>query len=1043
VIKIFKIILLLCPLLFFCRTSFPQELDEAKLDFYKSSKEFVNEINSIVEGQKNLKKMEIQEEFEGNAENIEILEESNRKQSIKSFEKYLKEYPNSDYVPDVLYRLGKLYFEEAAQKMIKDAESYEKEYQKFLRGEAQVLPPETNIDYSAVEKVLIQLVDKYKDYRFRDDALYILGYSYFEEGQMEKAVYYFQKVINEFPNSSKLPEIYTRLGENSFDSNQFNKAIYYYSRALEYPDSVYYENVLYKLGWIYYSRGQINEASDFFVTLIDNNEKKHGANYASTFNTEAKNYIAVGFSESKNGVKDAYTFFRNIGGRHYEYEIMSKICELYIMADKTKDVKASINFVLLKYPYEPENPVLQDKLINDLKKYAKYSNTSEELDKMIKLFGEGSVWREKNKDNSNAIITADSLIVKQIISAALLHQEKGDRTGNRSEYIAAAKLYYDFLKRRTGDPLVIGVRYNYAQVLFSLGNYVGALNEYMAVQQNSTEEQYREKSSFGVVISWQAKVKATDPKYHTKGLKPMLDSKGNLSPANQLSSDENSFILAIKKYENINSSSKRIDEVWYMESEVYFRNNMFDEAIVGYKNIIDKYPNSKFYTDAVGNLIALYDYRKDYKEVQYWSNKLLLSKNISSSSYSPKEIKSLITVAAFKSAQKLESEGKNIEAADEYARLARQYPKSEYSDAALYNAGVTYEKLGMNKEATLAYGTILSKYPKSKQTVDTMFRLAVSYEQNLDFDKAVLSYEAITKKYPNSKFTPDCYYNAYRIRRSKYEYMKAASNLLAYSYTRKNPKERASATMQAGWLYEQSDKDEKALNVYSSYIANNKTDLDGVMESYIRKGKIFEKMEKYNLAYDSYKSATLAFNASGKPSKGTAYNLNAEARFRVLGKTFYEYSSVKVEKYDNAKVKLSYDKKEKMLKSLTDQYLVIVELGVTEWSLASLYMIGVSFEKFADFLYAIPYPKEINTEELKKEYSDQIKTQVLPFENKAVEYYEKTISESSRLKTVNIWTKYSQGRLSKFSEDKNTKQSEELYVNSPSMDIVDYGFVGQ
>ena len=106
-------------------------------------------------------------------------------------------------------------------------------------------------------------------------------------------------------------------------------------------------------------------------------------------------------------------------------------------------------------------------------------------------------------------------------------------------------------------------------------------------------------------------------------------------------------------------------------------------------------------------------------------------------------------------------------------------------------------------------------------------------------------------------------------------------------------------------------------------------------------------------------------------------------------------------------------------------------------------MIGISFEKFAEFLYAIPYPKEINTENLKTEYSNQIKTQTLPFEDKAVEYYEKTIAESSRLKTVNVWTKYSQNRLSRFSEDKNIKQSEELYVNSPSMDMVDYGFVGQ
>lgn len=1036
-----RTILMFICILPFC--VFAQEMKEAKADLYKSSKEFVNEIDSIIARQRTIKKMELEEELEGKVENIEVLEGSNRKLSIKSFEKYLNDYPNSQYVPDVLYRLGTLYFEEASQKLIRETESYEKEYQKFIRGEAQVLPPEPNIDYSSTIRVLNTLVEKHKDYRFRDDALYLLGYSYFEEGQMDKAVKIFSQIVDEFPRSDRLPEIYTRLGENYFDLDNFDKAVYYYSRVLEYPDSVYYENVLYKLGWIYYSRGNINEAADFFVTLIDNNERKYGQEYTSTFKTEAKNYIAIGFSERDNGIKEAHSFFRNIGGRHYEYEIMSKMCDLYIRSDRVKESKDSVAFVLSKYPYHPDNPVLQDKLINDLRRFDNYSGMNQEREKMISLFGEGSVWREKNKDNPKAIITADSLIEKQLISVALYHQERGDRTGKRSEYITAARLYYDFLKKYPSDPLMVGARYNYAQVLFNLGDYDGAINEYTAVQRYTTEEQYREKSSFGVVASFQAKLKIKDTKYHVKELRPLFKDKGEVLPPQKMSPDEGAFISAVKKYEELNPSGRRLDEVYYMGAEVYFRNNMFDEAISEYKKVVDRYPDSRFYGDSIRNLIALYNYKKDYKEVEYWSNKLLTSKKVSSSSYDSKEIKSLITGSVFKSAQRLESEGKDIAAADEYVRLARQYPRSEYSDAALYNAGVIYEKAGRYKDASSIYNIMLNRYPRSKYAVDAMFRLAISYEQDLNFTKAVYYYDLITKKYPASKYSPDSHYNAYRIRRANYEYERAASHLLAYSTTRKSLREKADAVMQAAWLYEKNGKPKKAMDLYSSYAAKNRTDLDGCMEAYVEMGKLLEKANKADQAIDSYKKAISMFKSSGSPAGTSAANYNSEAVFRSMNKGFYDYSSVKVGKYEYTSVKTSYDKKEKMLDELTNSYLNIVKMGTPEWSLASLYMIGLSFEKFSEFLYSIPKPAEINTEELRREYNEQIKVQATPYDEKAVEYYEKVLAESARLKTVNVWTSYAEDRLSDLRPDSYSRNKQEIYVNSPSVDIVDYGFVGQ
>jgi len=1019
------------------------EIKDTRVDFYKGAQEFINEIDSIILNKQYLKKLELDERYEGKVENIEMLEEANRTVGIKAFEQYLVDYPESEYVPDVLYRLGKLYFEESSQKLIKDTESYEKEYKRFVRGEIQVLPPEPAVDYSKATKHLSKLVKDFINYRFRGEALYLLGYCYFEEGQVDKSVEVFNQLIREFPKSDKLAEVYTRLGEHYFDADDFDKAVYYYTHVLEYPDSAYYENVLYKLAWVYYHRSKIIEAADYFVTLIDHNEKQFGENYVGSFKNESKNYIAIGFADSVEGISGAYSFFRRIGGRHYEYEVMTKICDLYLSSERMPDAIASIAFVMKNYPYNPDNPTLQDKLISHFRRDEKMELVNKEREKMVTLFGENSEWRKKNRENTSAIINAEQLIEKQLVSVAYYHQDRGDKNKDKKEYIKAAKLYYDFLKSRPSDIMAVGARFNYAQVLFNLGDYKGSANEYKAVREYTGDIGYKEKSGFGLVSSLQNWIKATDPKYTSKEIQPLLSGKKELLPAKNLNKLESELVDACDKYIEINSTGKRTAYVMYVKAEVLFRNNHLAEARAVYEKIIDDYPNNKIAIDSMKNLISTYNYDKNYDEVKKWGNRLLATKNFEDKG-DIKEIKGLVTGSLFRSAKKMEDEGRLAPAAEEYVRLAKQYPKSEYSDAALYNAGVIYEKTGDSTLSIRSYRTMLTKYPKSKHSASAMFRVAVNYEQRLDFDGALYFYEEITKKYPTSEFATDSEYNAYRLRRGRRDYYRAAEHLMKYQAKTRVAKEKSSAILTSAWLYEKGGDSKKALDTYQLYIVKNPKDLDGVMKARIASGNILFANGKYQQAAIEYEKATHFFKISGSPTTGSAVDYDAEARFKMLGELNAKYNSIKIKSTDSGKtIKENYDKKEVVLQKLAEEYLKVVELGSAQWSVASLYMIGAAFQGFANFLYEAPVPAELNNEELVSEYKRQIEQQAMPFEDKAIEYYERCIEESARLKLVNDWTRLAKNRMSELNPDQYYYGKIEETVSSPAIEIKDYGFIGR
>ncbi|MCX6111799.1 MAG: tetratricopeptide repeat protein [Proteobacteria bacterium] len=1018
----------------------------AKVDFYKGAKEFVNDINGIISNKEQIKKMESNAKFDDSVEGIEILEQSNRELSIKSFEDYIQKYPNSPYVPDAMYRLAKLYYEDTAQKVIKDTENYEKEYQKFLRGEIQVLPPDPAADYSDTIRLLNTLTKDYRDYQYRDDALYLLGYTYFEQGNPQKGIEAYEALIQEYPKNDKLAEVYTRLGEYYFDVDNVSRSVYYYSQVLEHPNSPYYENVIYKLAWTYYHKKRIDEASSFFVSLIDYNEKKFGTSYTSSTMNESKNYIAIGYADIPKGIQGAYDFFRKIGGRKYEYEIMQKICELYASSDRTKEALNAFNFVMEHYPYSPENPIIYEKVLNSIKPDQNLKLLGVERDRLIQLFGEGSTWREKNKDNIKAIFIVEQIIKKQLIAAAFYHQEKGDEKNDKKEYIKAAKLYYEFLKQYPMDGLVVGARFNYAKVLFNLGDYEGAIKEFTAVQDYTEDEKFKEESSFSLVTTWQNKLRRDQPrKYAIKDVKPLVDKDDKLLPQNALNEEEEATMAACAKYEKLNPKGKRLPHVWYIEAEIYFRNNMFDVSREKYENIVENYPNEKVATDSIRNMVASYTYEKNYPKIEEWSRKLLASKNFGVGlSSDEEEIKSLMTGSVFKSAKKMEEEGRYEDAANEYIRLAKQYPKSEYSDAALYNAGLIYEKVGDPINAIRSYRFMLVKYPRSRHTVEALFRVAVNYEQQLNFPNAIYFYEEITKRHSKTSFIADAHYNAARIRRAYNQYEKAANHFMAYSMMVKEQKEKANSLMLSASLYDKAGNYAKALNLYQYYIKQNRKDLDGVMLSHTSKARIYGQLNKKKLAYMEYVSAVNTFKASGSPSSDLQANeQNAESKFMIIFELSNKYHSIKVKNRSVKAMKIAYDQKQKLLQTLSEQYLKVINLGSPGWSVAALYMIGYEFQKFAEFLYEIPIPKQINTEQLINEYKSQIQTQAMPYEDKAIEYYEKSISESARLKIVNEWTKRAKQKLSKLKPEQYKESKEEIPVVYPSVDIRDYGFIGK
>jgi hypothetical protein len=78
-------------------------------------------------------------------------------------------------------------------------------------------------------------------------------------------------------------------------------------------------------------------------------------------------------------------------------------------------------------------------------------------------------------------------------------------------------------------------------------------------------------------------------------------------------------------------------------------------------------------------------------------------------------------------------------------------------------------------------------------------------------------------------------------------------------------------------------------------------------------------------------------------------------------------------------------------------------MGVAEWTTASLYQIGFTYESFSKALLGSPPPDKLNDQE-KEQYKEAIDEFVVPIEERALEAYESGWQKAIELGIFNSWT---------------------------------------
>lgn len=193
--------------------------------------------------------------------------------AIKKASKVLTFYPNSKYVDDALFMMGKAYFrmEELGKARRKFEELLANYPQSKFRWETYYLLGTIHYyldDKTKARDALSVIIDAKKKSEWVDDARLLLGEMAYYAGDYMTAVKEYAKIPEDFPKSKLRAEAMFMAGESHFKLGNYREALTFYQKASEYePQGERHYQIHLHIGECRLRLHEYQEALETFQTL--------------------------------------------------------------------------------------------------------------------------------------------------------------------------------------------------------------------------------------------------------------------------------------------------------------------------------------------------------------------------------------------------------------------------------------------------------------------------------------------------------------------------------------------------------------------------------------------------------------------------------------------------------------------------------------------------------------------------------------------------------------------------------------------------------
>jgi tetratricopeptide (TPR) repeat protein len=194
--------------------------------------------------------------------------EKNNFEKAKEYFGKVIENGKGDIYFDSILKIGDCYFNlgeyETAEKYYYQLKENDKFFQWAKFQIARIEKSRGNIEKS-IE--ILNEIDYKEDNELKFNVLYAKANNYIFLEKWDEAEKILNDILNEYPQSDKIPEIYFKLGTLNFNKKDFDNSIIFFKKANLIGENSIKEKSLFFLGYIYYIKKDFNQAFNYWDEL--------------------------------------------------------------------------------------------------------------------------------------------------------------------------------------------------------------------------------------------------------------------------------------------------------------------------------------------------------------------------------------------------------------------------------------------------------------------------------------------------------------------------------------------------------------------------------------------------------------------------------------------------------------------------------------------------------------------------------------------------------------------------------------------------------
>lgn len=800
---------------------------------------------------------------------IEAKNKSNRKKAIslllKTVANYKKGHPRRC---DALFQLGDLYYKQEQEDYEIKQKRFSKQYSIWEKSGGIGAPPvEPTPQYTQTTKYLKELIVGCPSYERRDLALYKAGNVFTMVGAFDDAFQSFDALVKEYPKSENLPFAHLRIGEYYYLNRDNASALKHYKAVGMKSGASNYLLALYRIASCYYNMSQFDKAIEKFFEYVELAQSGSFSQASVGFEDEAKEYMAISFSETEKGAERAMKFFKDKGGRDYQDYVIYTIGIKNRDHDNVPEAIRSLKFLLQHYPNYIDAPNALKALVDCYVLEKEYQRANELRERLISEYGPGSKWERSHSGEAERIEKAQanikeagSIIPIYYHKLGVQKRDSGKVELARSYMNKAIEWYGKYIKKFPSEKWNVYTFHYYMADLLSdslVARYKEAAAEFDWVSREDTttypsrkeaekkrkQEQLKEERDIRKQhkSDIQERVQAVQVNPQEAGFAAIVMKEHILEAALKKAAipdtaihrginlpEMQEYLRYIRDYKNRFPDSPHSAEVAFLEANIYFGTKQYKDAIMGYKFVVTNFPNhKKVFKPSLENLAKAHLKDGNYQEAIMVYKRLY--HEFTASAKEKTELVESIAAAMFQIAETKQKNGDYSGAADFFKRIVIDYPDFSRCDVSLYNAGYAYEQGKMYREAAREFERVFDKFTKSKLRKDALLRSAAVYTKGQEFLRAARIYLKYSEELKSDSQAVPCIF------RAAFMYDSAGDNLQSArtyekvyeAHTRNmkrkggnifinSEKEAPGALYSAGLIYEKARKYTDAIRVYKT-----------------------------------------------------------------------------------------------------------------------------------------------------------------------------------------------------------------------------------